>query len=638
MLVAAVLLRALGWAAAMAAAGIGVFALVDWLAPLPIAVRTGVVPAAVIAAVVTGMLLLVWGRHALRLDRVALFVEERVPALEYALVTALGAAASVQLGELERMVERAQPNRAVRRPVVRAVMTSLSLFAAALLLQALLPRAARERVLAPRAGDLLLGRRNAGPAASRLAPLVARVIPPAYARQAPENLDDPLSVRALVGSWIEVRGRGASRGALDRLSATIGPELLQFAAVGDTWSVALVMPEKPEVIRLVDRGYNRLLILEPVPDAPPTAMLISPARDTTYSVPRGALALAGQARDDIGLARVEFELMHTTGSGERFEARGFTLGAASPSGARAAEIHSALLLDTMRLGPGDVLHIRIVARDENNLGGPGEGASDTRTIRIADPSARDTIVVVAAAMPALDTTMLSQRTLILRAETLWVRRPRLAPATYESQGRMLGGLQAQLRSRVEQVIDDLETITDVGFMGRTETSNILRQAASAMRQAERRLSFPDVQGALPHMYRALRALEQARNADRLYLRGIFPKIVLDLERVRLKGTDKAAPGERTPRPAIPDPRRTLLVRLDRALALAGNAPGPAGDSLVMIRVAALTDAPDAAATLARAIDALRRGADPAPAGLAARRLLLRETEATPSLSGWRRAP
>jgi hypothetical protein len=58
----------------------------------------------------------------------------------------------------------------------------------------------------------------------------------------------------------------------------------------------------------------------------------------------------------------------------------------------------------------------------------------------------------------------------------------------------------------------------------------------------------------------------------------------------------------------------------------------------LIRVDALTVAPDAAPALARAIDAIGARRNPAPLLAAARRTLLRAAEAVPGLSAWRGAP
>lgn len=622
------------------AAALGVLCLagiVDLATPLPLGARRVAVPVAIFTGLGTLLILLFRGRHAFNLERVALYLEERVPALEYALVTALGSTGA-NAPALDRAVERAAPGGALRAPVARGLGVSAGMLALAVTAVAALPAAQRERILRPKAGDLLLTGAPGGPLGSRLIAIAVRFAPPAYARQRTVELDNPASVSALAGSRVEIRGRGAERGGMDSLGASTGGSSIPVRAVADTWMVLLPMPQTPAAIRLSDRSHARLLTLEPTADLPPAVSLTAPSRDTSYAHPRGRLTLSGSARDDYGLARAEFELMHTSGSGERFDIRRLTLGTVEPRGARTAAIQATLLLDTMKLGPGDVLHVRVTARDENTVFGPGEGASDTRTIRIADPRARDTVQVIAAAVAELDTTMLSQRMLVIRAESLQVRRRRITEPAYRGRSDLLGKQQGQLRERVEAVIEELTTATDAGFTGPTESSLVLSEAVAAMKLAQRELGVFRVSDALPHMYRALKALERVRSADRLYLRGIFPKLVVDLEKIRLKGTDKPSVGGREARPPLPSPRKILRQRLDGSVALLQRGAGGIGDSLVLIRVDALTQAPDAAASLAQAIDALRAGKDPMPGVRAARRLLLRATVAVPGVAVWRGAP
>ncbi len=635
-LVAALLSSATAWAVTVALAAPLLVAAVHVVLPIPLMLRRAFLPISLGAGIATLVVCLVRGRHVFSLERVALYLEERVPALEYALVTALSASGPAS-ARLERAVERAAPESALRGPVLRAIGLPIATLGGLLGLLAFAPIEAR-RVLGPRPGDLLLEARPASPSASRLAPIVVRVAPPSYARQQLQELVDPTAVTGLIGSRLEIRGRGASRGGLDSMGARLGEAAMSLVAAGDTWSVSLSMPEKPVALRLLDRSHVRLLTLEPVADRPPVVSLTAPSRDTTYALPQGRLVLAGGARDDFGLAQAEFELLRTTGSGERFDIRGWTLGSAAPRGARMVSLRSTILLDTLRLSPGDVLHVRVTARDLNDVSGPGVGASDTRTIRIADPRVPDTVQVVSAAVAELDTTMLSQRMLIMRAETLQVRRRRITEQAYRDSSDLLGKQQGQLRERVEAIIEELTTATDAGFTGHTESSLTLSEAVAAMKPARRELGAFRVGVALPHMYRALRALERVRSSNRLYLRGLFPKLVVDLDKVRLKGTDRPTVEAREPRPEMEDSRKMLRARLDGVMGLLSRGTGGILDSLVLIRIDALTLAADVAVPLGKAIADVRAGREPLPQLRAARRLLLRATETVPGVPAWRGAP
>ncbi len=627
-LLGALVASALLYAALAFGAVILLVALFDLATPLALDLRRAGIPLAALCAVAVGCVRLWRGRGASSLLRVALYLEELVPGLQFALVTAVEPAGRQDLALLERFVERSYPPGALRPPIGRALARPAAGLLVLVLALVVLPGERITRVLRPRAGDLLLAPRGRDARADRLSPLAVVVSPPAYSGLRPETLDDPVLVRALEGSAIQVRGRGAAGAPAESLGVVEGVGITPARIVADTWSIALTMPRRAEVVRLTDRGHNRLLTLEPVLDLPPTVMLRSPARDTTYNLPSGALLLDAAASDNLGLGRVWIELMLTTGGGERFTTTTRSLGVTSPGGAPSATSRLTLRLDTMRLGPGDVLNIRAVARDRNDLSGPGEGSSDTRTIRIADPELKDAIPIVPASAAKLDTTVLSQRLLIIRAETLLVRQRRFTPDSFRVQSQRLGERQRMLYDRVQALILELETATDM-------ESKLLRVAGLAMRRAEDHLTRARVSGALPEMYRALEALDKGKTSRRVYLRGMLPRIVVDLEQVRLTGTDKAKVGVRAPRAPLSDARRRLLERLDRILPGSGRVPPALGDSLTMLRADALADAPDAAPLLARALEAIRAGRDPIPALHQSRRALERETKMTPSLSLWR---
>ena len=68
------------------------------------------------------------------------------------------------------------------------------------------------------------------------------------------------------------------------------------------------------------------------------------------------------------------------------------------------------------------------------------------------------------------------------------------------------------------------------------------------------------------MKKALDALQAARSAERIYLRGKTRAVVVDIDRVRLQGKDKGAPSVRTPRPPADPARDKRIARFDVALA------------------------------------------------------------------------
>ena len=638
------------WAVALTAGTILLAAVLDLLVPLPVGFRRMVVPAAVAAGVLAAVTVAWRGRHARTLGRVALYLEERLPELHFALATAVqpaGVPSAAGSTALAQAIARVDARGALRPPVTRALAIPAAGLLLGLAALAIVPDGTLERILSPRAGDVLLRNTStsSAPLGNRLTSVAVSVQPPRYARRAARVVEDPASVAALVGSRIEVRGRGAAAGLTDSLTATLAAASggegtpVSLRAVGDTWGFPVTMPTDPAILRLLDRSYDRLLVLQPVPDEPPTVVLTSPRADTMYMTGKGKLQLDARMDDDIGLARAEFEVLYTSGSGERFDTRQTIIGRTALGGNRSARLRATVVLDTMNLRPGDVLHVRALAWDENDVTGPGKGESETRTIRIHDPRQMQDVNITAAKAAAIDTSIMSQRMLIVRAETLLINRPRLEPQDYTTQSLRLGIQQGALRGRVESIIFEMENVEGVGYVGSTPSSLILREAGEEMRIAERELSIAQVPVALVHMRAALKLLEKIRDANRYWLRGLLTTTPIDVDRVRLTGEDRASVSDRDARKREADARQALLVRLDRAVRLLEREPATTvRDSLQLIFAASLTHARDVAEPLSKAVEALQRGADARTELISARRRLERRVESEGALSSWSGTP
>jgi len=648
-LIGTVATAAVLWAAAVAVNWIVLTGLADLVLPLGVITRRWLLAGAIGAAIAAPAVVIWRGHHARRLGRVALYLEERLPGLQFTLATAIEP--GVRLTPegtlaLETAIAGVDWRGVLRAPVIRALAIPALALAIGLAAGSFLPAATLQRVLAPEAGDLLIrpaGRAGEAPIPNRLTPIVVRIEPPRYARRKAEVLEDPTSVAALAGSRIEVSGRGAAAGLIDSMSATIraataGDSAAQSVAMqtgDDVWSFPVVMPGEPAVMRLHDRSYDRILVLEPIPDAPPAVTLYLPRADTTLPAPKGKLEVDARFEDDIGLGRAQLEVHITTGGGERFETRDVIIARADPAGARDNRLRATIVLDTMNLGPGDVLHIRAVGYDQNDVAEkPGKGESETRTIRILDPRATYDANITAASVAAIDTSIYSQRMLIIAAEKLLKERPQLDPDAYIARSLSLSVKQGALRGRVNSIIFELENVEGVGFVGHTPVSLILRQAAEEMQGAERELSIIMVPEALVYMRKALALLEKIRDGNRYYPPGLLSTTPVEIERVRMTGKDQAEVDERDPRKRPDDPRQLLLERLDRAIALLDANEPAAGDSVQLIFAASLTTAKDVSEALGKAAEALQHGADPRPLLTSARRRLERRVESDGSLSTW----
>jgi hypothetical protein len=232
-LVAVAVVRVVAWSVAAAAVG----ALGARLLGLEAAVG---VRAALLAGAATAALLLAvalrhggaaWSSHA-----VALWIEARVPALRYALVTLAddGAAAAVpapvaralagRVGAVEwHGAVRDAARRALALPVLAAIAGGATL--------ALLP-GDRAPSMPGDAGGAPRGIRAGGaerPPVDPLARLRVVVRPPAYARLATATLVDPTNVPALVGSQVTVAGEGAAVGLT---AALLAPDALDADVPG----------------------------------------------------------------------------------------------------------------------------------------------------------------------------------------------------------------------------------------------------------------------------------------------------------------------------------------------------------------------------------------------------------------------
>jgi hypothetical protein len=632
-----------------AAVAILVFVLagaLDWAVGLERSARVVAVPTALSLGALAAIFSLWRARRTLNLGAVALWIEERVPVLRYALVTALEpSAAGAALPYLEHEVHRVRWAMPVLRTASWAVGRSALLLLAALAVRSVLPAGVVSRIETPRAGDSLDHPRSAAVAgASRLTPLVATVTPPAYTRREAATLEEPSSIAALASSGVRLEGRGNSAG----IAAALGNEALEVRGTAERWSVIFAMPPRPAVVRLGDGSASRIIVLEPQPDSAPSVTLASPARDTVFREARGRVPLGARATDDVGLTALWLEYIVSSGEGESFTFRSGVVARRAARGAGTASLESALRLDSLMLRPGDMVHLRAVAVDGNTATGPDTGVSETRVLRVARAGEYDSLAVEGAPPPDPDASALSQRMLIQLAEELQRKRPRLARKAVVGESLRIGADQARLRKRVGDVIfarlgeaesgeepgatmprpsmtpEELLKAAEEATAGEgahaldfegDETPVVavnrpLLEAYNAMWAAGRELETGEPGAALPHMRAALAAIMRARDAERIYLRGGAAEVVVDLAKVRLAGDiDSASAGMRAPRARLSSSAASRAARLDAALLMLRVDPAAAVDSLALLRVDALLETPRLAAQLAEAVDSLRAGKD-----------------------------
>jgi hypothetical protein len=164
----------------------------------------------------------------------------------------------------------------------------------------------------------------------------------------------------------------------------------------------------------------------------------------------------------------------------------------------------------------------------------------------------------------------------------------------------------------------------------------LLEAYNAMWDASTSLEMGETNVALPHMRRALAAIQLARQAERVYMHGTPPAVIVDLDKVRLKGKDKGASSVRRGLAAVDSAERMRADRFARIVELSAHQPQAAADSLLLLRIDVLGDNAAFAAALGDAANAIRRGrSDDATSALVrARRALSGAAVPRDSLSRW----
>lgn len=502
-----------------------------------------------------------------------------------------------------------------------------------------------------------------------------RVTPPAYSALESKNLDDAGQVAALVGSRIEISGSDKDVPAATVRSTvdSVGTKNIAVTRNGDNWRATLSMPADPAEVRFILGDANRQLLLEPRADSIPVVHLNQPSRDSVFRESKGNIALDASANDDLGLSTVNFEMIVTSGEGERFTAKTVVLGLHKLNGDRERKWQSSFSLDTMKLLPGDIVHMRAVARDRHPDASHEMGASETRTFRIARQNEYDSVAVEPAPPPEVNKSLMSQRMLLILTEKLAARRASISRDVLVAESRKLASDQVKLRKAIGNLIfqrlegedsgehahsaddgHDHGVSMDQGKMlsitgnaagapmtdGEGGDSPIvainkpLLEAFNAMFDAGSALEIAEPKSAIPHMKAALAAIERARSAERVYLRGKPPVVVVDINKVRLAGKDTGVKNTREAREALSPRDAEREARLLSAALLLTRDVNAGRDSLALLRLEALADAPRLAASLNDALEVVRRGGDATDALVRARRMI-GVTARSDSLINWR---
>ncbi len=618
---------------------------------------------------------------ALRRLDAALWAESQAPALRYALVTLAEQRSGDDADPVQRRlaeyanvtawlpsVDRALSQHRYRLLSRGALLLAVALIAAYPWRTRSLDARSPARVAAAAASTTSRGRVAAE----------AVLIPPVYTGRPERSVQFGETVAALAGSVIRIDARDASHEATLRVqessdSGAGAPREVVTLPRDAGWRGLIRVGSVPFAIRVSDPAGERWLLVTPVVDSAPVATLVLPAADTLISDTTATVRFTGTIHDDLGLRDARVEYIISSGGGEQFTFRSGALNERRGPLGRNVAIDATLNLGTLGLKPGDLMHVRFTAHDGNTLTGPSLGASETRTIRIPRLDERDSVSVEQLPPSPVDKSVLSQRQLLLLTERLVARMPRIDRAAMLAESQRIGADQARLRKQVSDIVfarlGDTPTGEHAHYPGDGHDHNAaelasastpeailkaadratgglggmldshgdetpvvavnrpLLEAYNAMWDATRALQGGVPRDALDPMRRALAAIQRARSAERVYLRGTPPAAVVDLAKIRLIGTDSAKFDQRRALDALPPTERRLAERTLRGLALLMVRDAAAQDTLRLLRLDALGAAPPLAAALGAVIDAVEGHRDATAAILRARRL---------ALSPWRR--
>jgi hypothetical protein len=402
------------------------------------------------------------------------------------------------------------------------------------------------------------------------------ITPPAYAGGEARTLRDPSRVEALEGSTLRIVVRAnAARVGLETLTGSAD------LAADDRGTLAATITADADGFIAIDArnesgdaAARRLLGLAVVPDAPPRVRITAPGRDLFLDSVRRALEVTVEAQDDIGLASLALRYTRVSGSGEQFT---FVDGEVVLDVTRAETGHwtarGSLPLDTLALGPGDVVVYRGVARDNRPGAPPSE--SDAFLVEVSSPVGA--IAGGFAVGDEDDRYGVSQQMVILLSERLAGRRNEIAADDFVRESQTLAAAQRRVRAEfvfmlggaleddvgAESGVLDLHeeahaaADADEAIAGRLRNQNRLDllRAIRAMARAATALNEGDPSRALPDEREALTMLQRAFSRTRYILRTLTERERIDLGR-RLSGSLAAA---------TPDARPAEVASVDAAV-------------------------------------------------------------------------
>ena len=416
--------------------------------------------------------------------------------------------------------------------------------------------------------------------------LALHVAPPAYTgvasfASAPHDLQVP---EHSVVTWC------AQQGANDEQIELSDGATLKAGAACAQWTATESMFWRWRGVR-----YN----IRVLPDQPPQITVSAPTELVqVLAAAAKSATISVTVRDDYRVKRASLHLTLARGSGEniRFSDRELPLPESSDPRVRSAS--RAWPLKELGMEPGDELYFFVRATD--NADPPHQSQSPTYTLRLPGPVVEE---AESSALPMLvkPETLRSQRQIIIDTEQLVAdmrAAPGMAAATVRERSEAIAGEQGQLRRRYGQFLgeesslfggdehEDHEAKHDlIAEFGHVHdkpesatlfdesTKKVLRRALTAMWDAEKALRAITPKTALPPEYKALDAVKELQQADRIYLHktAFVPPAIKEEKRMTgdVVGAKPYRREQGAASEAVPAEMRALLE------ALAADVPLPA---------------------------------------------------------------
>lgn len=440
----------------------------------------------------------------------------------------------------------------------------------------------------------------AGAPAARQSPLSMRLAPPAYtgvaaSETAPRDVQVPQHTQV---SWCLLGEGGAGNEDNNADNIELGN--------GQTLRPGKDCARWVATESVVWRWRGNRHTLRVIPDRPPEITVTAPTQ-MVQELPESAASatMALTITDDYMVRRATLHLTLARGSGEsiRFTDREMPLPASNDPKRRGWS--KRWLLSELGMEPGDELYFFVRASD--NAPRPHNVQSPTYTLRLPAPPGEAEEEL--AAMPVLvkPQSLRSQRQIIIDTEQLVadMRATKMTQEAVRERSQRIAGDQGMLRRRYGQFLGEESSLfggeddghggheghEDHGDHGGEEkqgilhqyghahdeaenatlydedTKKVLRRALSAMWDAEKALRAIAPKSALAPEHKALEAIKELQQAERVYLhKTAFAPPPIKEEKRMTGDMDGAASYRReqdAPGEALPDDLRALVQALSR---------------------------------------------------------------------------